>query len=163
MRLLKKALYFAAKAHEGQTRKYNRLNLDPTPYILHPMAVAAKAAEDGLPLEVQAAAFLHDVLVHTSVNEQDLRDNFPAYTVDVVLQMNYCPKKDKDHISFYARMLMLIDRIDDLEDILEAPIDVKRYYLEDAKVLLKSLENTSSVLTDELASAIVQLESTISA
>ncbi len=51
------AIHLAAKVHEGQPRKGTS-----TPYIVHPVAVAALVAEYGGDEDQQIAALLHDVL-----------------------------------------------------------------------------------------------------
>ena len=51
------ALRLALRAHEGQYRKGSS-----TPYIAHPMSVAAMALQYGADDEVAAAALLHDVV-----------------------------------------------------------------------------------------------------
>ena len=60
-------LKFATVAHDGQIRKYTR-----DPYIVHPKAVAAKVKEIGGSMEMQAAAYLHDVLEDTDVSVEEL-------------------------------------------------------------------------------------------
>lgn len=51
------ACSYATTAHAGQLRKF----LDE-PYILHPVRCAVRAAEYGLPVHVQEACLLHDVI-----------------------------------------------------------------------------------------------------
>ena len=58
---------FATIAHDGQKRKYTG-----EPYIVHPIAVAAKVKEIGGSMEMQAAAYLHDVLEDTDVGVEEL-------------------------------------------------------------------------------------------
>ena len=60
-------LKFATVAHDGQMRKYTG-----DPYIVHPTAVAAKVKEIGGSMEMQAAAYLHDVLEDTDVSVEEL-------------------------------------------------------------------------------------------
>lgn len=55
--ILENAIALAAHAHSGQTRKQS-----DTPYILHPMRVAALVLEHGGTLEQAAGAWLHDVI-----------------------------------------------------------------------------------------------------
>lgn len=52
-----RAIAFAARAHEGQTRKGTSI-----PYITHPVAVAALVAQFGGDEDLQIAGLLHDVL-----------------------------------------------------------------------------------------------------
>ena len=57
--LLYKAYCYAAKAHEGQTRK------DGSPYITHPLAVANIVADLKLDTDSLCAALLHDCIEDT--------------------------------------------------------------------------------------------------
>jgi (p)ppGpp synthase/HD superfamily hydrolase len=65
---LDQILEIAARAHDGQLRKYTGEH-----YILHPIAVAELVADKGGSLEMQAAALLHDVLEDTLVTHAELR------------------------------------------------------------------------------------------
>ena len=73
------ALVFAAKAHEGQFRKYTN-----EPYITHTMAVAEMLLEHGVEdPEMHAAALLHDVVEDTTYTSEDIEKMFgekPIYT-----------------------------------------------------------------------------------
>ena len=63
-----KALALAARYHMGQTRKDG-----VTPYIYHPIGVAALVRDAGYDLKVQTVAILHDVLEDTDCNESEIR------------------------------------------------------------------------------------------
>ena len=102
---IKEAYAFAAKAHEGQKRNTGE------PYIMHPVAVAAIAAEE---LELDAntviASFLHDVVEDTPYTIEDIRSRFGddvAFLVDVVT-------KRKKHIYEYTK------QVDNYRQILES-------------------------------------------
>lgn len=71
MDLFDKALMFALKAHEGQTRK-NSL----TPYILHPCEAAAVAATLTDDREILAAVVLHDTVEDTDATIEEIRSAF---------------------------------------------------------------------------------------
>jgi len=66
MTLEEEAIIFAAQAHSGQVRKGSN-----TPYILHPMEVAAIVGSMTDDPEIIAAAVLHDTLedAHISLDE----------------------------------------------------------------------------------------------
>ena len=70
-RLLDRAIIFAVKAHSGSMRKGTK-----TPYILHPMEVAAIVAGITDQEIVIAAAVLHDVLEDTPTTQEQLRAEF---------------------------------------------------------------------------------------
>lgn len=60
------AASLAYEAHEGQADKSGK------PYFSHPLAVATKVADLGYPEDYVIAAFLHDVLEDSSLDEDDL-------------------------------------------------------------------------------------------
>lgn len=80
MNILEKAIVFATEAHEGQTRK-----LAKTPYILHPLEVAAIAATVTGDMSVMAAAVLHDTIEDCGITEQQIRDSFGDRVADLVV------------------------------------------------------------------------------
>lgn len=65
-RLLAEAMGYAARQHAGQTRN------DGTPYIYHPLHIAALVKEQGYPIPYQLVAILHDVLEDTDATREDL-------------------------------------------------------------------------------------------
>ncbi|MBQ7170803.1 MAG: HD domain-containing protein [Clostridia bacterium] len=71
MDLFNKAIAFAAEAHAGTRRK----NTD-TPYILHPLEVAAIAGTMTSDPEVLAAAVLHDTVEDTPTEPGEIRERF---------------------------------------------------------------------------------------
>lgn len=66
-----RAAAFARRAHEGQFRKY-----DGRPYIVHPEEVATIVADHGGSPEMQAAAWLHDVVEDTPVTIEQIEAEF---------------------------------------------------------------------------------------
>lgn len=67
------AITFAAERHRGQRRK----DVDATPYINHPIAVAAALVADGItdgPLII--AALLHDTVEDTKTSSEQLEKHF---------------------------------------------------------------------------------------
>ena len=67
MHLIDTARKLARRAHAGQTRKDG-----VTPYIEHPLAVAATLSGYGYDDETVAAGLLHDVIEDTDVNVAEL-------------------------------------------------------------------------------------------
>ena len=79
MNLLEDAIRFAASAHAGQTRK-----LGNTPYIIHPMEVAAIIASMTDDVAVMAAGLLHDTVEDCGVDPQTIRDRFGDRVAELV-------------------------------------------------------------------------------
>lgn len=79
MDLIGKALCFAAEKHEGQKRK-----ITGTPYILHPMEVAAIAGTLTNDPEIIAGALLHDTVEDTDTTLEELEDLFGSRVTDYV-------------------------------------------------------------------------------
>ncbi|MBR4436538.1 MAG: bifunctional (p)ppGpp synthetase/guanosine-3',5'-bis(diphosphate) 3'-pyrophosphohydrolase, partial [Spirochaetales bacterium] len=69
--LLTEAIIFAAKAHEGQMRKFSK-----TPYILHPLEVAGIIATMTDDQKVMAAGVLHDVIEDCGVDPAIIKEKF---------------------------------------------------------------------------------------
>lgn len=71
MNVLEEAIVFAAQAHEGQMRK-----LAKTPYILHPLEVAAIISTITPDLDIMAAGVLHDTIEDCGVDPKVIREKF---------------------------------------------------------------------------------------
>jgi GTP pyrophosphokinase len=82
--LLKKAVAFSERAHEGQTRATGE------PYVFHVLAVAQIVADLRLDVDTVAAAVLHDVAEDTGISIEDIKAAFGpgvAALVDGVTKM----------------------------------------------------------------------------
>jgi guanosine-3',5'-bis(diphosphate) 3'-pyrophosphohydrolase len=76
--LVKAAYEFAARAHQGQTRKTGE------PYLEHPLTTAMILAEFHLDAETLAAALLHDVPEDCGVPLDEIKANFGSQVVKLV-------------------------------------------------------------------------------
>jgi hypothetical protein len=75
-----RALAFATKAHQGQTRKYTH-----APYIVHPIAVAQMVWACGnMGGPAVCAALLHDTIEDCDVTYHDIGGEFGTYVADRV-------------------------------------------------------------------------------
>ena len=127
LRRIKDAYEFAKIAHEGQKRNTGE------PYIMHPVAVAAIAAEE---LELDAntviASFLHDVVEDTPYTIEDIRGRFGddvAFLVDVVTKRrkqayeytkqvdNYRQILESVHFDIRALLVKLSDRLHNMRTL----------------------------------------------
>ncbi len=122
--LAEKALDIAIKAHDGQKRK-----TDGSPYIIHPMMVAAKLAKFDLPEAVIAAALIHDVLEDTDFPEAKLRQELGDEVVDIILpltedkSLEWEDRKEKyieavKNSSSETKAISIADKIHNLETII---------------------------------------------
>lgn len=78
----------AQKAHQGQ------MDRSGEPYIGHPQRVAATLTRRGLPDEIVAAGWLHDVVEDSDTSLQDLLDDgFPPSVVEAVDALSHYPNE----------------------------------------------------------------------
>ena len=90
--LIVKAYNFAKDAHADQKR------LSGEPYFIHPCAVADILVDMGLDAATISAALLHDTIEDTDVTDEDIRREFGAEILELVLGVT---KLDK--IKFESR------------------------------------------------------------
>lgn len=128
--LLLKAVEFAAKRHSTQRRK----DVEASPYINHPIALANVLANEGgvTDIEVLCAALLHDTIEDTNTTPDELTEHFGEAITGIVLavtddknlgklerkrlQIEHAP-----HISQQAKLVKLADKICNLRDIQVTP------------------------------------------
>jgi (p)ppGpp synthase/HD superfamily hydrolase len=151
--LIFQAAQYAARAHNGQRRKYTGY-----PYILHPMRVAGMASLIYDVTEpVVAAAWLHDVIEDCDISFEQLDQAFGAHIANLVDALTNPSKLrpdlpraerkriDRDFIasgSYWARVLKCLDRLDNLREI--SPCDgFTRLYCEETHLLLNALADAS--------------------
>lgn len=107
MKRITDAYEFASEAHRNQKRNSGE------PYIVHPIAVAAIAAEE---LELDAntvcAAFLHDVVEDTDYTIEDIRGRFGddvAFLVDVLTKRKKKQYENTKQVDNYKQILDSVD------------------------------------------------------
>ncbi len=148
-----KALAFAAEKHRHQRRK----DRDASPYINHPIALAAVLADEAgvEDSRVLMAALLHDTLEDTDATEQELVRLFGKEVADIVLEVTddkSLPKAERKrlqvehapHVSRRAKLVKLADKICNLRDIAANPpadwfVERKREYFDWAKSVVEGL------------------------
>ncbi len=124
-----KAIYFAVKAHSGQTRK------DGTLFILHPMEVAAIAGTMTKKPDVLCAAVLHDTVEDTQTTAQDIFDNFGERIAELVASET---EDKRPHMS--AADSWKIRKEESLEELKNSEdIDVKILWLSDKLSNMRAL------------------------
>lgn len=147
--LIARALAFATKAHEGQTRKYTG-----EPYINHPKAVSDMLRKHGLSKDVQAAAILHDVVEDCGVLLETIRAEFGPRVARLVEEVTDVSKPedgpretrkaiDRAHYakaSADGKSIKLADLIDNTKSIVARDPHFARTYLEEKRRLLPLLK-----------------------
>lgn len=155
-----RALDFAAAKHRMQRRK----DADASPYINHPIALAAVlAVEAGIddPV-VLCAAVLHDTVEDTETSVAELAEHFGAEIAGVVAEVTDDKSLDKQarkelqvqraaHSSTAAKLVKLADKICNLRDLLAAPpagwsAERKRAYFDWAARVIDGLRGTHAGL-----------------
>lgn len=139
---LLRAALFAADKHRLQKRK----DIDASPYINHPLAVAEVMARHGVTDAVALqAALLHDTIEDTNTTPEELEAEFGAEVVSVVLEVSDDKSLDKQRrkelqiehapsLSDRAKLVKLGDKICNVLDVGSNPpaawdLDRRRKYL----------------------------------
>jgi len=124
------ALQFAAQKHRDQRRK----DLVDSPYINHPIALAAVLwGEGGVhDARVVSAALLHDTIEDTQTTAGELKKRFGAKVAGIVCEVTDDKSLDKadrkrlqvehaPHLSREAKLVKLADKICNLRDMRASP------------------------------------------
>lgn len=120
------AASFAAEKHRDQRRK----NVDASPYVNHPLAVAALLANEGgvTDLDLLIAAVLHDTVEDTDTSQDEIAELFGRAVGDLVGEVTddkSLPKQRRKqlqienapHKSVHAKQLKIADKICNVRDI----------------------------------------------
>lgn len=154
------ALAVAIKAHAGSTRADGI-----TPYIGHPMVVAAVVRAAGGDETAVAAALLHDVIEDTEVKPSDLFELVGEGVTDLVVELTFPPNMPDRRrrmverlptMSASARLIKLADIYCNLSDLPRSGWDEnkKRRYFRHLLAVRVALAGTSAPLErafDDLA------------
>ena len=153
LKLLLKALEFAAHKHRDQRRK----DAGASPYINHPIALADLLVNEGgiSDVEVLCAALLHDTLEDTDTRHEELADAFGSRVARIVAEVtddkSLKPEERKRlqvehaaHLTLEARLVKLADKICNLRDVAERPpaawdLARRREYFDWAKQVVDGL------------------------
>ncbi len=127
--LLLDAARFAEAKHRGQSRK----DAEQTPYITHPLKVAAVLAEAGVTdAQILAAALLHDTIEDTETTGEELEEHFGdriRSMVEHVTDDKSLPKAERKRLQIEhadslppgAAMIKIADKICNIEDVANDP------------------------------------------
>ncbi|MGC1310391.1 MAG: HD domain-containing protein [Phormidesmis sp.] len=165
-----KALQFAAHKHRHQRRK----DVDKTPYINHPIAVANVLLNEASVTDetVLIAALLHDTVEDTDATFEEIEQQFGRAVRDIVSEVTddkSLPKavrkqRQVEHapgLSDRARLLKLADKTANLRDIAIASpegwtSDRINEYVEWGKAVVDNIRGTHLLLEQLFDSAYAQ-------
>jgi (p)ppGpp synthase/HD superfamily hydrolase len=168
MNLILKAAAFARRAHAQQRRKYNE-----RPYINHPARVAGRAAAHPRASEtLVTAAFLHDVVEDTPHSLSDISAEFGNEVARLVQELTNPSKEmnaprrdrkrfDRDHlakVSVEAKIIKMLDRIDNLQEMTDAPASFRQTYCEESRLLAEVVGDADPDLKAELLDCVARLD-----
>jgi guanosine-3',5'-bis(diphosphate) 3'-pyrophosphohydrolase len=154
------AIEFAAEKHRHQRRK----DKDASPYINHPIALAALLAGTAAVMDVTVlqAAILHDTIEDTDTSHGELVQRFGQKVADVVMAVTDDKTLAKarrkelqiEHAAHASREVALVkwaDKICNLRDMASAPpaswpLERRREYFEWAKRVVDRLPPVSAEL-----------------
>lgn len=119
------AIYYATKAHKGQTRKVENIDM-----IFHPFTVGMILQRSGCDENIVAAGILHDVVEDTEHTFEDIEKEFGKIIRDYVYDSSEpdktLPWKERkihtiEHIKnapLGSKLIVACDKISNLEDAL---------------------------------------------
>ncbi len=153
LRLLIKALAFAAHKHKDQRRK----DVEASPYINHPIVLADILVNEGGITDIVTicAALLHDTVEDTETTEDELVDVFGDEIAGIVMEVTDDKSMDKKarkraqvehspHLSMKAKAVKLADKTSNLRDVIKAPpkgwpLERRQEYFDWAKQVIDGL------------------------
>ena len=165
--LLLQAAHFAAGKHARQRRK----DADQTPYVNHPLEVAALLSQVGgvTDAALLAAALLHDTVEDTSATAEEIQRQFGQEVASLVAEVTddkSLPKTQRKslqiehapHKTPRAKMLKIADKTCNVRDISAAspagwPVERKRQYLIWARQVVDGLRGENARLEQEFDAA----------
>jgi guanosine-3',5'-bis(diphosphate) 3'-pyrophosphohydrolase len=154
--LLMDALAFSAYKHRNQRRK----DVDASPYINHPIALARVLAVEGgvSDHKTLAAAILHDTLEDTETTYEELKDKFGRAIAQAVREVSddkTLSKADRKrlqiehakHLTRRARLVKLADKTCNVRDMASHPphgwdLARRREYFDWARQVVEQIRGT---------------------
>lgn len=154
------AAAFAAEKHRHQRRK----DVDTSPYINHPIAVANVLANEAGITDVLtiAAALLHDTIEDTDATAEELHSLFGDRIAAIVLEVTddkSLPKAERKRLQVEhaprlgprAKLVKLADKICNLRDLRRTPpadwpVERRREYFDWARRVVDGLRGVHSGL-----------------
>ena len=141
MTILDEAITYAVQANAGAYRKGTN-----TPYILHPLEVAAIVATMTDDLEIIAAAVLHDTVEDTPVSLAEFADKFGHRVADIVNSETENKRQGQS-----ASETWLIRKQETIEHLSkESDLDVKMVALGDKLSNIRAIYRNHLEMGDEV-------------
>jgi (p)ppGpp synthase/HD superfamily hydrolase len=180
MSIIEKAKIIATEAHKGVFRKWS----ENTPYIVHPERVANKVASlKNIQPEDIAAAWCHDVVEDTEdpiekdMYARRIERECGAVTLTLVMELTFPtegadwkdkPRVEKNVIRFAqmrgmtprAQRIKMVDRWDNLQDMVNAPHRLKRKTIDESWELHSICKDADLDMAKELEDMIRKLSKT---
>lgn len=138
--LLAKAYAFAAKAHEGVTRKGTTI-----PYITHPIEAASIVMTMTEDVEVIAAALLHDVVEDTDYTLSDIQERFGERIAELVAEETENKRQDQPSDQTWRTR-----KEETIQSLKEASIEAKIVALGDKLSNMRSIDRDYEAIGDAL-------------
>ncbi|MBN2145467.1 MAG: bifunctional (p)ppGpp synthetase/guanosine-3',5'-bis(diphosphate) 3'-pyrophosphohydrolase [Candidatus Aureabacteria bacterium] len=155
------AVLFAAEAHKGQTRKDGK-----TPYIFHPLRVAARVAKQAKSTEEMIiSAYLHDVIEDCGVTRGQIEACFGPVCADYVYlltniskSLGIQPRKARKEFDAKrlasapreVKIIKLCDRIDNLSEVSHLDHGFQLLYIDESLFLYEHIRDGDEDLAKEL-------------
>jgi (p)ppGpp synthase/HD superfamily hydrolase len=174
--IVEKVRQFAAKAHEGQTRKYNS-----EPYTAHLVRVMEMCKDYDSSVPVLSAALLHDVLEDTNIGKERLRQFLSSimneeeagrtfqliveltdvYTKSKYPRWNREKRKQKEaqrieQTSADSQTIKYADIIDNCKKIVQHDKEFGPLFLCECKMLLRRMNRGNSQLYERARKTVEQ-------
>ena len=160
LKLIMKALSFAAHKHRDQRRK----DVDASPYINHPISLANILINEAgvTDMNVICAALLHDTIEDTDTTAEDLELAFGPVIKSIVLEVSddtSLPRVERKrlqiehapHVSDQAKLVKLADKTSNLRDVACNPpanwsLERRQEYFDWAKQVVDQLRGVHKQL-----------------
>ena len=177
MSIVEKAKIIAQEAHKGVFRKWS----ENVPYFVHVERVANKVASlKGMTQEDIAAAFLHDTIedcedpIEKDMYARRIERECGTVVLTLVMELTFPtegkdwrdkPRAEKNVIRFAqmraisprAQRIKMVDRWDNLQDMVNAPHRLKRKTIDESWELHSICKEADLEMAKELKEAILNL------
>jgi len=160
VKILLKALAFAAHKHKNQRRK----DIEAQPYINHPIALASVLCHEAvvLDIEVICGALLHDTVEDTDTTPEEIDAQFGATVRQIVMDVTddtALPREVRKQLQVEhavqacekAKLVKIADKICNLRDMVDRPpadwsLGRKQEYFDWAKAVVDGLRGAHGTL-----------------